>query len=140
MSGIGGGENTLTAIATQGAKGWQGFYLSILFTPEGMVESLLAGNVFKSLWDEQPQILGEGRIGLFRSLEEIQRFCFILGEKLGCSQINILNNHDFAQALSSSQNREELKKALASTGHILEIPKTLSRKSFLGNFFNLKSS
>ena len=123
-------KKALIALATRGANALPGLYISMIFSHQGPLEENLLHKSFQSFKKKRPDILSRGKIGLFSSLEEIQKFCFELGETLGCDQMNILNNDDYAQALHASHNTEELKETLLKGGNILKNPKNLRRGFF----------
>ncbi len=129
------GKDNLIAIVTDGSDSFSGFYLSALFSGQGPVDDQCVKKVFLSLKNAEPAMLESGKIGFFASLEEVQKFCFILGQELNCAQMNILNNDEYAHILDFSRNTQELKEALLSAGSVMKNPETSSRKGFFGRIF-----
>jgi hypothetical protein len=106
-----------------------------VFDSKGLVDEELLLEYFNDICKGQIASLSQGRIGHFIDGTQVQRFCFLLCQKLGLGGVNILTVLEYNNVVSSCHKADDLPVSLSNAGEYIENVDA-SKKGFFDSLFN----
>lgn len=105
--------------------------LMSVFNERGLVDEGELEQGYVELIGHAPELIGEGVIGPFDDLEQIQKFCFNLCQNFGNSGVSLVSLEKYNEILSESYKVEDLRNKLEREGNFIKNPEAQK-----GGFFN----
>ncbi len=123
----------LTVVYGPHRKGGQmnGQELMAIFNEKGLVDEGQLEEGYVELIGHAPELVGEGTIGPFDDLEQIQKYCFNLCQGFGNSGVSLVSLEKYNEILIESFKVEDLRSRLEREGNFIKNPDAQK-----GGFFN----
>lgn len=106
-----------------------------VFNESGLIEETTLEEEFLELVSHEPEVLDEGTIGPFSSLEQIQKFSFNLCQKLGNKGASLVPLDDYNELLIASFKIEDFKAKLEEKGSFIDNPEA-GKSGIFNKIFN----
>jgi len=114
-----------------------GHYIHACFGEEmGLVDDGLFYECADELRVEEVDFGDRGLFGPFGDIEQLNRFAYLICERLDAEQIVVVGLDEYNRTLEISKETEDFFKNLQSKGNILENVEKKSNRNFLKKIFN----
>jgi hypothetical protein len=98
----------------------EGIEIYNVFDRGGLIDESTLSDLFEDICKGQITSLSPGNIGYFADGHQLQRFCFMLCQKLSHKGVSLMTAQQYNSVLEKSHTAEELGEKLAEAGDFIE--------------------
>lgn len=111
------------------------YVVSYIFDDRGYADEETLFSSYKEITSTEPDLISEGRIGPFSSMELLQKFAFRVCQEMDAPCVQILNSEDVNKALDKSFSTSDFVSGLWESGNRMDNPDAQNSKGLLGKIF-----